>query len=1419
MSSRHVSSLQSILFVALLAGCLLTATFQAGQLEAKTSPTISTETTAVTCTPNITVTNNNDDGAGSLRQALADVCTNGSVDFSTDMTIYLSSTLEITDEIMIDGTDHYITLSGDRFNDGTADVRIFIIESSAVVTLNQLTIISGTATSAGALRNYGDLTILNSALIGNEATGSLPEGRGGAIENQGTLTILNSTISGNSADNGGGIFNGAATLTMTHSTMANNTATNSGGGILVAGGPPPTNEKSYLYLRNSILANNNGDDCVLSAVSGEIIENIYNIIEDGTCNSGTAALSNYQSGDPALETLTSSNNRPPTHAIQDSSIAADQIPSGSFGCGEITIEDQRGVSRPQNGACEIGSYEIETDLCFVETTGDNTTDYTSMDASALQTAASAANENDTIKVAGTCAGVQETDGITQTLYISQSLTIQGGYDPLSWTAETDPASHPTILDAEENGRVVYMSGAFTVTLDSLIIQNGKIDITPSYLSNGGGIYVKNSFLTLENSVVQNNTATSSGGGIRSEQGTLTIDQSEILTNTTSGAGGGVSSYGVGTNTFLMTNSTVAGNTAGATVSGRSITPILVSPQFTGDCGGGLYVENEDGLIQNSTIRENQTNTTIGGGICLGYGDFSIEQSLITENFAGTQGGGIYVDEATLTMTNSTVISNSAINDGGIYIGTGETATIYHTTIASNTATLGGSDNLGVDGSDGQITLYGSIVTGSSSNCEATSGASIIDGGYNLESGTSCILTATGSISNTNPSLESLADNGGDTLTISLANGSPSLDIVPYGTNGCGTSVSTDQRGIGRPQDLACDLGAYEQESTNSCFVESTGDNGTDYVSTDASALQAAVSAASSGDTIKVAGTCAGVSHTSGFTQTVYIDTYLTIQGGYTTTNWTGDPNSDLYPATLDAQGNGRVAYIDTGSLEMRSMTANETTLSHLTIQNGQANDGTESNNGGGIFASGTFNLDHVIVQSSQASMMGGGIYADRSITIENSKIRNNTASSSGGGIALDGAYGTINNTIIESNTSSYKGGGIFKDGISWLIVTSSEVLSNTSANSGGGIFNEDEVFAFLSDPVDFTLTDSLIAGNKSGVTVDRALTNLETCGAGINVYASDTLIENTIIRDNEAETGNGGGGICHAEDGDHSLVIENSLIQDNTASGGQGGAIIAAGSFTLTNSTVTGNSALNDGGFYLDEGGSQQGVVRYSTVMSNSGLLGGSDNFGGGPSESSFYLYGSIVAGGDNNCDLTGGTIIDGGYNIDSGLTCAFTMTSSLSNTNPLLMPLADYGGERQSFALEDSSPARDQIPQGVFACGGEISDDQRGEARPQNSLCDIGAYELFVPSASLALSNTADLQMSWINSVGTCDYDIYETTTPYFTPSYASYMSATTPYDILARAGDSTTNYYYIVQATCNGVASNSETLGAFDFSLTPGD
>ncbi|MBK8049332.1 MAG: hypothetical protein IPK16_20775 [Anaerolineales bacterium] len=133
------------------------------------------------------------------------------------------------------------------------------------------------------------------------------------------------------------------------------------------------------------------------------------------------------------------------------------------------------------------------------TPNDGVTVYTSNDASAVQQAASAVGDGGVVKVAGYCSGVQVSYGTTQTVLLTKTMTLQGGYTNTQWTIAY-PLTQPTFLDALGGGR----------TLIDLTIQNGNL-ITNS----GAGIYAMGQ-LTLTNVDILSNTITaitnSDGGG-------------------------------------------------------------------------------------------------------------------------------------------------------------------------------------------------------------------------------------------------------------------------------------------------------------------------------------------------------------------------------------------------------------------------------------------------------------------------------------------------------------------------------------------------------------------------------------------------------------------------------------------------------------------------------------------------------------------------------------------------------------------------------------------------------------------------------------------------------------------------------------------------------------------------------------------
>jgi hypothetical protein len=66
---------------------------------------------------------------------------------------------------------------------------------------------------------------------------------------------------------------------------------------------------------------------------------------------------------------------------------------------------------------------------------------------------------------------------------------------------------------------------------------------------------------------------------------------------------------------------------------------------------------------------------------------------------------------------------------------------------------------------------------------------------------------------------------------------------------------------------------------------------------------------------------------------------------------------------------------------------------------------------------------------------------------------------------------------------------------------------------------------------------------------------------------------------------------------------------------------------------------------------------------------------------------------------------------------------TDITGVDPLLGPLADYGGRTWTHALGPGSPAIDSADCRDIG-GAPVPTDQRGLSRPQGSACDIGSFE-----------------------------------------------------------------------------------------------
>ncbi len=347
----------------------------------------------------------------------------------------------------------------------------------------------------------------------------------------------------------------------------------------------------------------------------------------------------------------------------------------------------------------------------------------------VQSAIDAATPGDVIQIAaGVYTGTVLRAGLRQMAYITQSLTLRGGYnaDFSAW----DPALYTTTLDAEGTGRVVYARGTISVTLEGLRLVNGYHSasgagvyadsatlhvlsstiehnrVNPNFNGNFGvGLYIASGSLTMQNSVVQENEPnpggdySHDGGGLYAYQSTVEIRDSQFLSNTvafgtascgTGGAmrlqdctallqgvtfrnnvatacnGGGGGLWTISGSLRLL-DSTFEGNTnGGATL--YTAGALIAGNVFTGNVGNGLYVSSWTQPVVNITVTHNLVQNNTGYGLLVPVRAISI---IVEDNdFIGNGNSGLKLAAKSDTGAATTVIVRDNLFQGNTVSGNG-----------------------------------------------------------------------------------------------------------------------------------------------------------------------------------------------------------------------------------------------------------------------------------------------------------------------------------------------------------------------------------------------------------------------------------------------------------------------------------------------------------------------------------------------------------------------------------------------------------------------------------------------------------------------------------------------------------------------------------------------------------------------------
>jgi beta-glucanase (GH16 family) len=358
----------------------------------------------------LVVTNLDDSGEGSLRDALGRIADGGTIAFDPGL---VGGTLTLTSGELV--VDRSVTIDGSAAPglvlSGAGVSRVLRVTAGAIVSANDLVIADGVGLlQGGGVQNFGTLhlsrvtvrdnsvpntaatffeyggggiyngtgatlTLTDSTVVGN-STANQPGGGvygfflstitvtrstingnvagdvAGGLRTLGDLTVLNSTISGNisTAWHGGGLFATDGSVTISHSTIVGNQAPGgTAGGLMVASFGAAVD----VALVGNLIADNGTYNCQVEGGALAVLTSIGgNVVTDGSC-APVAGDRIVAPGSAGFGPLGDHGGRTPTHPLLLGSPAIDMALAGA-----CPATDQRGITRPQGEACDAGAVEL-----------------------------------------------------------------------------------------------------------------------------------------------------------------------------------------------------------------------------------------------------------------------------------------------------------------------------------------------------------------------------------------------------------------------------------------------------------------------------------------------------------------------------------------------------------------------------------------------------------------------------------------------------------------------------------------------------------------------------------------------------------------------------------------------------------------------------------------------------------------------------------------------------------------------------------------------------------------------------------------------------------------------------------------------------------------------------------------------------
>ena len=1020
----------------------------------------------------LSVTNLNDSGEGSLRQAVLNAnafSTDDTITFSTSGTIMLTSgelTVDPNGTLTIEGGG-VITV------DGNMSDRVFEVTSGANATFDALTITHGRVTGAnvgGGILNAGTLTLTNSTV-----SDSMSADNGAGIYNTGSLTLTDSTVSGNVSQNVAGGILTSGTLIMDGSTISDNSGAGNAGAIYASGGTVTVTDSTL--SGNKAPSGNAGGILANSAANVKLI--------NSTISGNSSA---YRGGGLLLVngTMTVINST----ISENSSTTGGGIATWASGTMTIDLNNSIVADNTSGGDCVLGAGTINAQNsligdnldCVNGTNSNNLTGDPSLGTLTGSPAYFPLNLNSPAINAGDNALAKDANGNPLTTDEVGNTRVSGGTVDMGAYEAQCPAFPHTVAAGDVNDLIFSITCANNDLSDDVInLTDSTYTLTAINNSEGGSnnglpairdaasvdtltingngatitrdgaapnfrlFYLElGADLTLDNLTLMNG-ASASGGSIYIAGSTLTVSDSTLFSNSANTGGAIFINNGIVT----LTNSTLSGNSTS-------------DP----DSGGGIFINLGYLTLTNSTVAENSAPDTSGGIVLIG-GTLTLNNSIVANNDGDcTRGGGTINAQNSLIMDGLTCVNGTNTNNltGDPSLGALTGSPAYFPLNSDSPAIDAGDNALAVDADSNPLTtdeagntrIQGLAVDMGAYEAPPFPDVSISPATLTLAEGTSGDLTITRTINTTDAvdvTVTVMRGGGmtsGDYALSGALSGTPSgtqIITIPANTPSVTVSVAALLDAVGAEADetlsFTLESGSGYTLSTPTSAVVTIAANDltvTNLANSGTGSLRQAVLNAnsfSSDDTITF--TISGMITLSSQIDIVNNGS-VTIEGGGA--------------IIINGNNHNRVLSLASGAV---------VTLDQLEIRRGKANSGAAITHRG---ASLTILRSTISDSAAINGTTGGGIFSNAALLIIDSTISGNSAAGSGGGIYVNKGTTTIVNSTVSNNSAS-SGGGLYVQS------TGSATLNNSIvANSGGGD---------CSNSGTVTVQNSLIEDSSCGI--------------------------------------------------------------------------------------------------------------------------------------------------------------------------------------------------------------------------------------------------------------------------------------------------------------------------------------------------